>query len=531
MKAYTFFFFINISLSLLGQFNQKYGFDYPAAVIQGIVSSGDSIIISGFVAAPFHPYPNRSFIGVANQIGEIQHFQILDTSNKDYWIYPASLTKSNYGNYYFASGIYIEKYTQFLGHIRAFVWKIDNNLDTIYTRHYFPMNITDGLVLDNHVEYNRDTLFLLCSLDKYDNQGNFYDDDLLVIVADSLGNEQLRKHFVDNTYRHSGWSVEKCNAGILAASSKVRKFHDNVSGLWKYESCPNLLLFNSKGEIIKSYNTPSLDYRSSLWATATQDGGYIFCGGKLYNVHDPTSAPSQTEQFSKGYIEKLNANFYKVWGRSFGDSTYVSGFSKIIEAHNGDYIAVGRDKAVYQTVGVDTTFIDSAMGVGWVVRVSDNGSKIWERWYKVVYGSNSDNRLGDIYEQADGSLVMSGVAYDDVPSPITTYAWLVKTDSFGCLVPGCETVGIAPSADIADHIKLYPNPAQSELYLYFHTEKQPTGTSFRIWDIQGQEMIAETPLLNSTTHILRVRDWAKGIYFVEIRDKEGNVYTEKFVKE
>jgi hypothetical protein len=28
-----------------------------------------------------------------------------------------------------------------------------------------------------------------------------------------------------------------------------------------------------------------------------------------------------------------------------------------------------------------------------------------------------------------------------------------------------------------------------------------------------------------------IGDWAKGLYFVELRDEKGNVHTEKFVKE
>ncbi len=532
MKTYIFLLILSVGFSALGQpttFNQKYGFGYPAAIIQGIVGNGDSIIISGFVAAPFHPYPNRSFIGVVKQNGDMEYFQILDTTDKDYWIYPASLTKSNFSKYYFTSGVYLEKYAANLGYARAFLWKLDENLDTVYTKHYFPMIPTDELMVENHVEYSPDTLALLCTLWKYDSQGNFYDGDLILILTDSLGNELKRVQYGEANYRNDAISLVRCDNGFLVAGWKLRRFNDN--GLWKEERQPNILLFNTNGDIIKSYNTPSLDYRISRWAIPTSDNAYVFCGAKVYNVHNPTSAPNQTEELYKGYIAKLNSNFYKVWGLSFGDSTYVSGFSKIIEAHNGDYIAVGRDGITYETVGIDTTIVDSFMTVGWIIRVSPSGQKIWERRHKVVYGSSCTNLLGDIYEQADGSLVMSGVAYDDVPSPITTYAWLIKTDSFGCLVPGCQTVGIAPSTHIADHIKLYPNPAQSELYLYFHTEKQPTGTSFRIWDMQGQEMIANTPLLNSATHILRVQDWAKGLYFVEIRDKEGNVYTEKFVKE
>ncbi len=530
MKAYIFLLFISISLSLFGQFNQKYGFNYPAAIIQGIVANGDSIIISGFVGDSFPPYPNRSFIGVANQQGDIQHFQILDTTDKDYWIYPRSLIKSKYGNYYFTNGVYLEKYTPNLGNFRAFFWKLNQNLDTIYTKHYFPNVITDELMIESQVEYNPDTLGLLCTLWKYNNQGNFYDGDLVLILTDGLGNELKRVQYGENLYRNDAISLVRCNGGFLATGWKLREFHESASGLWKYEFCPNVLLFNANGDIIKSYNTPSLDYRISKWAIPTSDNSYVFCGSKMYNIHYPNSAPDQTQQLSKGYIEKLDANFNKVWGKSFGDSTYISGFNKIIEAKNGDYIAVGRDLSAYETVGIDTVIVDSAAETGWVIRVSPSGNKIWERWHKIVYGNSTSNWLGDIYEQADGSLVMSGLAYDDVPSPITTYGWLIKTDSFGCLVPGCETVGIAENTPIESSFKLYPNPASDRLFLYYHNP-QLQNCVFAVRDIAGRQLVPPTPLENSTTYEMRIGDWAKGLYFVEVRDEKGNVHTEKFVKE
>ncbi len=99
--------------------------------------------------------------------------------------------------------------------------------------------------------------------------------------------------------------------------------------------------------------------------------------------------------------------------------------------------------------------------------------------------------------------------------------------SVGTIYPDWQFTGVEKGN--ISHLYFSPNPVKDELY--FWVEGENDLHSLRIWDMQGQEMIAETPLLNSTTHILRVQDWAKGLYFVEIRDKEGNVYTEKFVKE
>jgi hypothetical protein len=126
------------------------------------------------------------------------------------------------------------------------------------------------------------------------------------------------------------------------------------------------------------------------------------------------------------------------------------------------------------------------------------------------------------------------VALDFTPytpqNPIGAYAWVCKTDSFGCLVPGCELVGIAPKSSLAHSFKLYPNPAAERLFLYYNNPELQNCV-FTITDLAGREVVPATHLENSTTYEIPVREWAKGIYFVRVQGEKGNVYTEKFLKE
>lgn len=506
-------------------FNEKYDFTYPAAIIQGITQCGDSIIISGFVGDHIAPYPNRSFIGVANQQGYIQHFQILDSTNKDYWIYPASVSKSKLGNYYFTSGIFEDTVMQ---GVSGFIWKLDSTLKIIFTKEYYPTHNLDNLTIESHVEYNDDTLALLCTLFKHDNQGNFYDTDILLILTDSVGNELKRLQYGLLDYQEDCLSLQKCNKGLLSASYKIKRFNDN--GVWKLAFYPNVLLYDIQGNILKSYNTPSLDYRSSLWAIPTQDNSYIFCGGRYYNVLDPLGTPNQAQLYVRGYIEKLDANFVKQWGLVLGKDSGFTRFNKIIETQNGNYIAVGNEIVVYRhNFSPDSVQIDSAKVEGWAVKISPLGNVIWNRHY-LTLTCKGDHIFSDVLEQADGSLVMCGVAYDETPGSPNTNGWLVKTDSFGCIVPGCQLVGITENTPIEHSFKLYPNPASDRLFLYYHNP-QLQNCVFAVRDIAGRQLVPPTPMENSTTYEMRVRDWAKGLYFVEVRDEKGNVFTEKFVKE
>ena len=91
--------------------------------------------------------------------------------------------------------------------------------------------------------------------------------------------------------------------------------------------------------------------------------------------------------------------------------------------------------------------------------------------------------------------------------------------------------GIAAGEKARAKVVVYPNPSQEELYIYYHNPKQPYAATFRIWNMQGQEIVGRNALTSGTTYILPVRDWASGVYFVQVQDEKGNVYTEKFIKE
>jgi hypothetical protein len=91
-------------------------------------------------------------------------------------------------------------------------------------------------------------------------------------------------------------------------------------------------------------------------------------------------------------------------------------------------------------------------------------------------------------------------------------------------------VGIAPNSSLAHSFKLYPNPAAERLFLYYNNPELQNCV-FTIIDLAGREVVPATHLENSTTYEIPLSHWAQGIYFVQLQDEKGNVYTEKFLKE
>ncbi len=512
-------YFSCVYLSVFGQnyWNNKYYFDRPAANSQGIIYdvitnkylvSGAMIDTNGYTASYMQ---SLSEDGLQNQIS------ILSGSDSIVYVFDPSDLIYNNGYYYVTGAVYYNSVPN--SSRKGLLVKYNANLDTLFTRTYVGTGSYSDFI-PRFQQVDNDSIFIVGGMAMNINH-TLIDINGLLIIADSNGNELKRISYGGAVYMEEILDIQKSGNDWVCAAKKDHYLGKDSANNDIYDYRGMVLIYNKKGDLLKSYTTPEQD-RWANSVVATKDGGYAFCGTKEIGIL--SNNLGQKVFLHKGYLEKISANMHRVWTITLSkiDTTLNTQLLKIIENIDGTLVAAGADVDEYSNRHVS----------GWIVKLSANGQVLWQRHHKAIQTPFEDHIFNDMCKAPDGGYALAGVAWDlSGQEPVGTNAWVCKTDSFGCLVPGCQTVGIAPSADIADHIKLYPNPAQSELYLYFHTEKQPTGTSFRIWDMQGQEMVANTPLLNSTTHILRVQDWAKGLYFVEVRDKEGNVYTEKFVKE
>lgn len=221
---------------------------------------------------------------------------------------------------------------------------------------------------------------------------------------------------------------------------------------------------------------------------------------------------------SRAYIGIFDTNFQNIHKVLLPESYCYAEFWQIIGTHDNGFVACGMD--------------DNKNG--WLVKVSESGQLEWSRKHRIFNNPNAQyyHVFYDIVELPDGGFAAAGTAYDYIQatSPIVTNAWLIRTDSFGCLVPGCQNVGIADNTPLESSFKLYPNPAADRIYLYWHNP-QPQNCVFTVTDLAGGQLVPPTHLENSTTYEIPVAGWAKGLYFVRVLDAEGNFHVEKFWKE
>ncbi len=274
----------------------------------------------------------------------------------------------------------------------------------------------------------------------------------------------------------------------------------------------------------RTYNQDSIMTVNA--SVKTFDGGLLYCGSK--GRYD-----SQTNGlWYKGLITKLDSNFDIQWQLPLGDwlgSYFYMHLENLVKVSDNEYVAVGINTNDIYT----DTLIDGS-SFGWLVKFNLQGEVLWERKFNKVPNPHDyswpKHELLDVKMTKDSGFVMVGQSinyHDDIPGhPKGQLGWLVKTDKYGCLVPGCQLYDNVDTTKVdttdttvwvSEPVELYPNPASTNLFYYF---AQPTDDFkpciAQIFNLQGQ-LIQEFNLsTNHVTYMIDVSQYAAGTYIFKV---------------
>ena len=162
-----------------------------------------------------------------------------------------------------------------------------------------------------------------------------------------------------------------------------------------------------------------------------------------------------------------------------------------------------------------------------MLRLTSEGEMLWERAYYELddEGEFKIGYLLDAIELDDGSLMVVGYIRNENNDIL-----IMKTDSEGCVIEGCETV--SEIVDIDDHqseiagVTMYPNPNyQDQLIINVPTDIKGV---MSIYNAAGSN-ITNTNVVGGDNYI-DVSQLSKGIFFVSIAAESGAVWREKLVR-
>lgn len=217
---------------------------------------------------------------------------------------------------------------------------------------------------------------------------------------------------------------------------------------------------------------------------------------------------------SKLYAAKLDTDGSVLWERKYGGQSEINGFSSVTELNDGSFIAPGS---------CDDTF----MGKGVLVHFAPDGDSLWMRIYQhpPLVGVFSTHWLEHAIEDPDGSIVATGTCNDGQQD-----LWVIRVDSFGCLVPGCQLFDQVAEAGEELHVGLYPNPVHDRLYVSFRSGKAPNG-NFELLDMGGHVVRRFAPGSKSEEVDLDMRPHPAGVYLLCYSEASGVRWQQRVVKE
>ncbi len=186
-------------------------------------------------------------------------------------------------------------------------------------------------------------------------------------------------------------------------------------------------------------------------ARRSQDGGFYGSG-----VYYP-SPPWDTFV----YKTAPDGNFLWDYNTNFGD-TIISGqhFPHVAtETESGDLVVAG-----YYEPNETTAYL------GLICKVNDSGIPYWERVYRSTNDPDNDCMIYDVTVLPDNSILCVGGGFGDNLMEGFNF-WLLKLDSMGCLVPGCDSmdIGIMDINFDDQEILVFPNPVVNEAIVQIST--------------------------------------------------------------
>ena len=174
-----------------------------------------------------------------------------------------------------------------------------------------------------------------------------------------------------------------------------------------------------------------------------------------------------------------------------------------------------------------------------LTKFSSAGDSLWCRWLWAM-GTNSFHSAYDVELASDGGFLLTGQVTQmsaGNPHPGQETIFVIKTDSLGCVVPGCQNVGVQEfTIDLQEHLEVSPNPANDRVNVLLtlpETGEVEGQARVLLLDATGRTVL-EQPMqrnLNQLRTTVEVSALPAGMYYLHLRDAKRWLAGSKLVVE
>jgi hypothetical protein len=405
--------------------------------------------------------------------------------------------------------------------LKPFLQKIDINGET-----------SQLIILDTLDEQRPDTwsgfanvfgIYLLCRDNTLDGNKE------LLIVKCAPNGEYLWHHSFDTGLTFNPKCIVDVGDGFIVGGWRYATLTDQSN----HDGQQYIRKFNYEG-VSQWTNTLAFEDNTNLGAIGIvklDNGNYLFAGTKFIDdvsiqpLIGELDAMSGDTLWTKLYFESEEYDPNDL--EDFNSINRIHGFKKLSD---GGYLGVGECR---HEIIPDSAFgpLDNA---AFMMKLDAEYNLLWKRiyvpeGYAELDASPAQCQLNDFVENEDGSITALGRVYMYTGSgPQGGYiqdSYLIRVDSFGCLVSGCE-VGITeyePNSELT----IYPNPATHNVVIEF-----PHRDNWQLEIYDGQaRLIERTYYSQSVKSILNISNLPSGFYSLMCKSSNGYLTINKLIKE
>lgn len=235
---------------------------------------------------------------------------------------------------------------------------------------------------------------------------------------------------------------------------------------------------------------------------------------------------------NKLIVCKFDKNLNMLWLKTYGEEALYNGLLDAVILNDGSIVCSG---SYSKLTSLPMNNLDQN---GVILKVDRDGHYKWMREYNHHAAGNYWESFYGITETKEGGFVACG----NVVNMPQAKAWVIKTDSAGCVIPGClssivsvDSIAVPPPPDTSTvgfkeqerpELKwlVYPNPANSQLNVTLEKKANTTQMTLHFYTIYGVEV--KYCSIEENNHI-DISELKGGLYILQLYDSNQLISTKK----
>jgi hypothetical protein len=249
---------------------------------------------------------------------------------------------------------------------------------------------------------------------------------------------------------------------------------------------------DSAGAILWERSYPGTNYIQQ--ATELPDGGFVLGASRPQNVPQDKAGVIRTDSagnvqwvryhglhaitggkkalvnqdgsvlMAGGWKSDPDVQTYDTWSSVYKyapDGTFLDRKDYYYSYNAQASFILNKSDSHYWLAGVMHQYVVNPDIVATLWELDENLDSLWMRRYYYYEANGAQTGLSCVRATSDGGLIMCGSTRQGVtdPLPYLQSNWLIKLDEHGCLVPGCQNVGIDEVAlGLSEYLHISPNP-------------------------------------------------------------------------